>query len=373
MTDPKRPDLLDLPAYPPPGYAILADRIAALLRTRNPVLLVQGEAIVALEAVATSLGNPEIRALNVVTSPYGRLFGDWLRRAGAETVDLVAEPGQPVTVEAFTEALENRPRTNLVALVHAESATGILNPLPEIVRLANSRGALIVLDAVASVGGHDLDVDDLGIDVAVIGPQKALGGSSGLSAVAVSARALEIVDRLDAPTSSVLSLADLKRNWLDTGRGVPPGMPSALEFYAMEAALDRIEAEGLEAAIARHALTGAATRAGLRALGLRLWAPGGAASNLVTTALLPEGCDAEEMLRDPAVVAANIDGGVGANSENLVRLNHTGSRARREIVLENVLALGDALQRRGRPVDLDAAERAISECYTGAAGDDSRS
>ena len=81
----------------------------------------------------------------------------------------------------------------------------------------------------------------------MIGPQKALGGSSGLSAVSVSKRAWTFIDRPDAPVFSTLSLLDLKRNWLDTGRGVLPGMPSALEFFALEAALDRVEAEGLDA------------------------------------------------------------------------------------------------------------------------------
>lgn len=250
MPDPARQNLLDLPPYPADGYARLADRLAALLKTRSDVLLVQAEAVVALEAAATSLATPAVRALNVVTSPYGAWFGDWLRRGGATVADLAAEPGLPVTAEAFAGALAARPETSLVALVHAESATGILNPLPQIARLVREHGALLVVDAVASVGGHALDVDALGIDIAVIGPQKALGGPSGVSALSVSARAWRIIDRPDAPAQSVLSLADLKRDWLDAGRGALPGMPSALEFFALEAALDRVEAEGLDAVVA---------------------------------------------------------------------------------------------------------------------------
>ena len=80
-----------------------------------------------------------------------------------------------------------------------------------------------------------------------------------------------MIDRPDAPVQSTLSLMDLKRNWLDAGRGVLPGMPSALEFFALEAALDRVEAEGLDAVVARHTLAGAATRDAVRALGLSTW------------------------------------------------------------------------------------------------------
>ena len=263
--------VLDVPAYPATGYARLADRIAVLLRTRNDVLLVQAEAVIALEAVATSIASRQIHALNIVTSPYGKGFGEWLSRGGAQIVNLFAAPGLPVTVEAVEQALRNHPATNLVALAHAESATGILNPLPEIAQLARAAGALVVVDCVASFGGHALDVDAFGVDVAVIGPQKALAGSSGVSAISVSQSAWALIDRPDAPRQSILSLVDLRRLWLEAGRGVLPGMPSALEFYALESALDRVEDEGIDAVVARHARAASATRDGVRALGLSPW------------------------------------------------------------------------------------------------------
>src|SRR5690348_15944419 len=119
-------DLLDIPAYPAEGYAKLADRIGAILKTKNDVLHIQGEAILALEAVAAILARTAVSALNIVTSPYGRWFGAWLRRGGADVTDLVAEPGRPITVDAFSAALGARRRTSLVALSHAESASGVL-------------------------------------------------------------------------------------------------------------------------------------------------------------------------------------------------------------------------------------------------------
>ncbi|WEX10455.1 aminotransferase class V-fold PLP-dependent enzyme [Chelativorans sp. AA-79] len=355
--------LLDVPPYPREGYATLADRLAAILRTRNDVLLVQGEAIIALEAAATSIARPKMRALNVVTSPYGRLFGLWLERSGAEVAHLVAQPGLPVTVEALTGALQARPETNLVALAHAESATGILNPLPEIARLARRQGALLVVDAVASVGGHALDVDELGIDIAVIGPQKSLGGPSGLSALSVSSRAWEAIMRPDAPVASILSLADLRLNWLDSGRGELPGMPSPLEFHALEVALDRVEAEGLDALIARHTLAAQATRDGLAALGLPSWVEDRDASNLVTAALLPAGLSADAVVRHPAAIAAGLDKGVGDLPRDPVRLNHTGPRARHEVVRANLSALGQALRECGVSVDVAAAVAAVDVHY----------
>lgn len=356
MADFDARSLLDVPPFPAGGYAKLADRLAAILRTGNDVLPVQGEAIVALEAAATSLATPAVRALNVVTSPYGRMFGAWLRRGGAEVTDLVAEPGLPATTAAFAEALAARPDTNLVAVVHAESATGILNPLPEIARLAKARGALLVVDAVASAGGHALDVDALGIDVCAAGPQKSLGGPAGVSLLTVSEAAWRAIDRPDAPTGSILSLMDHRRLWLDTGRGALPGMPSALEWHALAAALDRFEAEGLEQAVDRHARAASAARAGLRALGLDLWiADPAQASHLVTAVRVPGGIDQAALVE--AAGDAGIDAAVGV--PGLVRLNHTGERARPAPVLGSIAALGRALARLGHTVDAEgAAERA---------------
>jgi aspartate aminotransferase-like enzyme len=334
------PALPDLPPYPATGYARLADRLAALLATSGDVLHVQAEAIVALEAAATSLARPGLSALNVVTSPYGALFGEWLARGGAEVRNLAADPGRPIAAAAVAAAVDQP--TDLVALVHAESASGILNPLPEIAALAHAAGALIVVDAVASVGGHPLAMDDLGLDLVVIGPQKSLGGSSGLSAVALSPRAWQAIDRPGAPRHSILSLLDHRRDWLEQGRGQLPGMPSTLEFHSLEAALDRVEAEGLDALIARHGRAASATRAGLEALGLPLWVPDPAqASALVTTATLPPGAS----LAGAAPALLEAVGPAIGTPPGVIRFNHTGPRANEATVAAGLAALAGLLGR----------------------------
>lgn len=340
---------LDAPPFPAAGYAPLADAFARILGTRNDVLLIQAEAAVALEAVAASLGAGQ-RVLNVVTSLYGRWMGDWLRRAGARVTDLAPEPGQPVTVAAVEAALR-RP-FDMLALVHAESAYGLLNPLPGIIALARSHGVLTIVDAVASVGGHALAVDDLGIDVAVIGPQKALGGQAGVSAVSVSPDAwARVAPQGAAP--SILSLADQRSLWLETGRGALPGTPSALEFHALAQVLARVEAEGMPALCARHARAAAAARAGARALTGRDWVAPEHASNLVTAVALPDG------LAAAALAQGDLTAGVGPNGDRLIRLNHTGPRARLDTVLGDLARLGRALGTPPGPA-LTAAEEAWS-------------
>jgi aspartate aminotransferase-like enzyme len=364
MTHPLWSAVLDVPPFPSVRFGASADRIGRLLKTSTDVLLIQAEAVIALEAVALSLARPGVNALNVVTSPYGFYFGQWLRRGGAHTQDVVSEPAQPITVEAFAAALSSSPKTDIVAVVHGEAASGILNPLPEIVRLAKAHGALVVVDAVASVGGHQLHVDELGIDIAVVGPQKALGGPAGVSAITVSSRAWEFVGTPAGPKLSVLSLLDLKEQWLDRGRGALPGMPSALEFWALEAALDRIEEEGIEFVIARHAKAASASRAGLRALGIEPWIKDDAfASALVTSAPVPDDVQIEDLLAITASLGVAVSRGLGDAGDRFVRLNHTGTNTSFTAVLANVMAYGTALSRLGHPVVSGPVAEVIAAAY----------
>ena len=363
MADDNWHPLHDAPAFPPERVGPLADRLGRLLKTKNDMLLFQTEAVVALEAVAASIARPGLTALNIVTSPFGAWFGTWLKRGGADVVTLAAEPAQPIAAEAVEAAFEAHPAVRAVVLCHAESANGVLNPLEAIIAAARARGIVTVVDAVASVGGHALDVDALGIDVAVIGPQKALAGPAGLSALSVSGAAWGLVEAGGLRTST-LSLLD-RRDWLQAGRGALPGTAAPLEFFALEAALDRFEAEGLEAVIARHARAAAATRDGLLALGAELWVETGRGSHLVTTAKIPDGVDIAALLAAAEPLGMDLSAGIGPGAERLVRLNHTGRRARFETVLGAVLAFGLALRACGAPADLAAAGAAVAARYAG--------
>jgi aspartate aminotransferase-like enzyme len=355
--------LNDPPAFPVARYASVADRLKNILKTRKDVLLIQAEAVVALEAVAAGVARPGMKVLNIVTSLYGGWFGSWLRRAGAEVIELWAEPARPIDAEAVEASLKAHPEIAVLALVHAESASGIRNPLEEIMQLARARGIMTIVDAVASVGGHALNVDELGIDITVIGPQKSLAGPAGISALSVSPAAWKLISQPGGPTTSILSLLDQKA-WLDAGRGALPGTTAPIEFFALEAALDRVEAEGVDNIVARHARAARATRAGLIALGATPWIDQVKGSNLVTTAKLPDGADLETALAAAAPLGMELSAGVGSGAERLVRLNHTGRRARFDIVLGNVLAYGIALRKLGFKADIAAAADAISFHHT---------
>ncbi|MCX5514787.1 aspartate aminotransferase [Kaistia algarum] len=356
--------LLDIPNFPPERYAPLADRIARLLGTRSDIVFVQAEALLALEAIATSVARPGLVAANIVTSPYGAYFGAWLRRGGVEVLDIVAEPGQPITAPAVEAAISVLPKLDILVMVHGEAANGALNPLEAVARQARAHGALLIIDAVASVGAHAIDIDGLGIDFLAIGPQKALGGPVGLSAVAISPRGWSHIAATPSPSPSLLSLADIKANWLDKGRGALPGTPPPLEFWALEAAIGRVEAEGIDARIARHQLAARATRTGLRAMGVEPWiVDDDAASALVTSVPVPPGLDAGTLIVEGAGLGVALGRGFGDIEDRLLRIDHTGRRAAFASVSASLAGLGAVLKAHGVAVDIGAAIRVVAAVY----------
>jgi aspartate aminotransferase-like enzyme len=338
--------LLDPPPLTAARFASIERDTAALLGCARDLVLVQAEAILALEAAARGLGAPGRVCLNIVTGPYGALFGSWLEQAGADVVELAVPLDRAVTGAEVRAALAAHPQIAIVAVVHAEAATGVVNPLADIAAVATQHGALLVVDAVASAGAHAVDVEGLDLDICVYGPQKGLAGPPGVAPVAISARAWEALRTAPAPwRSSSLSLLDWKERWIDAGRTAIPGTPSVLELLALESACARLAAETLTAAIARHQLGAAACRAGVEAMGLTPWASDPAqAAAVCTTVRLPEGRAAAEVLttaRERFGVA--LLAGAGDLVTQLLRIDHMGSGANPAAVIAALAALGGAL------------------------------
>jgi aspartate aminotransferase-like enzyme len=350
--------LLDPPDFPAESYGPLADRIASLLGTRSSIVFVQAEAVLALEAAAASLSRKGLVALNIVTSAYGDIFGSWLRKGGAEVHNLAAEPGRPIAVSAVAKALDDLPRVDIVAWTHGETSTGVVNPLDEIAALAQPKRALTVVDAVASAGGHRLDLD--AIDVAIIGPQKALGGPAGVSIVCCNERAWTHMEGGSAPDASLLSLTSIKRGWIDRGRGALPGTPPALEFWALDAAISRAAAEGLEAIILRHQRAAMAMRAGLQALGLKPWIENDAsASHLATTLEVPAGFDADSLVRLAPDFGVKLNHAGMPMRGRLLRFDHMGVGASAACVIGNLVGFGRMLRLRS----IGAAVEAVAVAF----------
>lgn len=336
--------LLDLPPLTPERFATIERAVAALLGTRQDVVITQGEALLPLEGCIRSGARPGSTALNIVTGPYGTTFGNWLRDARAHVVDLAVPFDTAVTGEQVARALAAHPEIDFVSLVHAEAATGNTNPVAEIGEAVRAHGALFMLDAVASVGAEPLLPDAWGVDLCVIGAQKAMGGPAGVSAVSVSDRAWDrFAQNPAAPRRSYLSLLDWKERWIDGGRKALLHAPAQLEMLALEACLDRISAEGPAGVPARHQAAARATRAGAAALGIAPWVADPAQAAPVATTLRVAEASlvvAKALSADPS---APLAAGGGALAQEMVRVNHYGPAASPEAVAAALKALASAL------------------------------
>ncbi|MET9905673.1 aminotransferase class V-fold PLP-dependent enzyme [Streptomyces sp. NPDC006476] len=356
---------LDLAPLSATRFAAIEDRVARLLDTGQDVVIMQGEALLPLEGAIRGAAGPGTTALNVITGPYGQTFGNWLRDCGATVVDLAVPFHTAVTADQVRDAFAEHPEIDFVSLVHAEAATGNTNPIAEIGEVVRERGALFYLDAVASIGAEPVLPDPWGVDLCVIGAQKAMGGPAGVSAVSVSERAwARMAANPGAPRRSYLSLLDWKERWTDGGRTTLPHAPAQLEMLALEACVERIETVGLETVMARHASAAAATRAGALALGGGLEPyvyEAREAAPVATTLRVPAGVVASELVTralttDPTLPLA---AGGGALAKEMIRVNHYGPDATDEAVRAALTALGTALEEKGLRVDVAGARRAV--------------
>jgi aspartate aminotransferase-like enzyme len=353
-----------LPTIDAAEYAAIEQRFAQLLGAPS-LFVLQGEAMIPLEAVARSIGRPGSRALNIVTGPYGEAFGHWLTEQGVEVENLRVPFNRAVRIEEVEEAFGNGNHFDVVSVVHAEAATGATNPLEQIAALARSAGAISVVDAVASVGADPLAIEAWGLDITIVSAQKALGGPAGVTGVAISdAGWAAIAANPTAPRNSALSLLDWREQWLTSDHAALPSIPNHLETLALGETLDAVELEGLANVIARHAASRDAARRGVRALDLKVWVENDdEAAAVATTVTVPEGIAVSELVA--AARASVISGRTpivgpapGSLSAQAMRIGHTGLRATVEDVLIAVEALGLGLQSLGIDCDLGEAAKA---------------
>ncbi len=353
-------------------YAETERRLATLLDTDRDVMIMQGEAILLLEAAARGLGGPGIRALNLVSGPYGEALGDWLAIGGAQVEHLAVEFDRALSVDAVQELL-GQAKFDVVSVVHAEAATGVVNPLPEIASAAHEAGALVLVDAVASVGAEPLPIDELDLDLTMIGTQKTMAGPNGVCALIANDRAwAAIAANPNAPRDSSLSLLDWKERWIDAGRRSLHGYAYQEEMRALITALDDLHGDiGLASLVERHQRAAVASRLGALALGLEPWVEDAAqGAGVVTLVRPPAGVSVDAVA---AAAAPYLEGGrtglIGAAPGPLagdaLRINHTGAGAYPEPVLASITALAGALRSLGREVRLDlalsVADRALFE------------
>lgn len=332
-------------------FHTLTSRFAQILSTKEIPVIIPGEAILGIEALAMGIAATGRKILNVVTGPYGKNFGDWLARGGAEVVELRTPYDEVTSADAVAAEIE-RSRPCALAFVQAEAVTGGSNPTKEILEIARHNNLVTVVDSVSAIGAEPVLMDEWEIDFVAIGAQKALAGPNGVSAVGISARGWEFLESNPvAPRNSILSLLDLKPR-PDESLQVAANIP-ILEARAAIKALAQIEEEGLPSVYRRHALAAASAIAGIQALSLEPWqSRKDGRSPLVTTVRIPLGENLQ--IQRPVGILAPGDGEL---YNKLLRINHFGANANQESVEEAIRTLSELMHR--EPRDAISAERKV--------------
>jgi pyridoxamine--pyruvate transaminase len=325
--------------------------------TSHEIILMQGEAVLGLEAAARAVVRPGMSCLNLVSGVFGKGFGYWLEAIGADLHEIAVAYNEAIDPDAVNAYLEAHPEIEMVSVVHSETPSGTLNPVAELGPIARAHGAVTIVDVVSSFGGIELRPEEWQLDLLVAGPQKCLGGPPGMSLMAVSPQAWALIDRNPAaPRGSFLSMLDWREMWHSSGKF--PFTPSVSDLNGVEAAADRLLLEGLDASIARHARVAGACRAGVRAMGLQLWAARDEiAAACVTSIAVPDGLT-DVGVRDHVRARYGVQFSAGQGAGNIIRIGHMGDTARPMYPIVGLAALGRGLLDLGQQVDVGAGVEA---------------
>jgi len=296
-------------------------RLGEVYRTQNVVLMFTTSGTGAFESAVANLTSAGDRQLVLSAGNFGERWAGMAKAFGADLVHVKLEWGEMPEPEDLRSALAATGDVRVVYLTHSETSTGVVCDVQALAAVAKEAGALVVVDAVSSLGAVPVETDAWELDVVVSGSQKALMCPPGVAFVSVSAAALDAAAR---PTSPRYVL-DWERTRKAQAKLDAPFTPPVSIVRALDVALGLLLEEGLEPAFDRHARLGRACREGAKAMGLELFSPDDERSAVVTAIRAPEGVDATEIvstLRDRFGIT--IANGQGDLKGKIFRIGHIG-------------------------------------------------
>jgi serine---pyruvate transaminase len=296
-------------------------RLREVYRTENDVLMFTTSGTGAFESAVANLTSPGDRQLVLSAGNFGERWAGMAKAFGVDLVHVRLGWGEIPEPEDLRSALADAGNVRVVYLTHSETSTGVVCDVQSLAAVAKEAGALVVVDAVSSLGAVPLEPDAWGIDVVVCGSQKALMSPPGLGFVSVSPAALRAATRATSPRY----VLDWERTRKGQAQLDAPFTPAIPIVRALDVALGLLLEEGLEAAFDRHARLGRACREGTKAMGLELFSPDDESSAVVTAIRSPEGVDATEVvssLRNRFGIT--IANGQGELKGKIFRIGHIG-------------------------------------------------
>ncbi|MCL0105572.1 alanine--glyoxylate aminotransferase family protein [Dehalococcoidia bacterium] len=317
----------------------LADKIRTVYDTKNTSMAIPGTGSAGMEAGLSSLLEPGEKVIMCVYGFFCERMVDMAERIGANVIPIRADWGAAFPAEQLEIELKKHSQVKLVTAIHGETSTGIEQDLKQISELTRSHDALFMVDAVTTLGGTQMEVDEMGIDYIYSASQKCIGAPPGLSPVALSEQALQSIRaRKTKPSSWYLDLGLLADYWGEE-RIYHHTTPVSM-IFALHKAYEILLEEGLENRYIRHKLNAGALIAGLSQLNIEVIPPIGSRLNQITPVWIPTDAD-DDIVRSKLVndYSIEIGKGLGAFSGKVWRIGLMGESSRQEYVLKLLTAL----------------------------------
>lgn len=337
-------------------YRRVVQKMQTVYQTKNDLFILSNSGTGALEMAVANTINPGDKVLSLVTGVFAERFARIAAAFGGQ-VDKMEFPWEgSIDLEAVGMRLQEKDY-KVVLVTHNETSTGVVNDITGLGELVKKTGALLLVDAVSSLGGIDVRTDIDHLDIVVTSSQKALMLPPGLAAISVSAKAWK---RINECRNSRLffSLAEYEKAMR---KGSTPWTPAVTMIYGLEAALDMILAEGLPQVFARHRLLSQAVRAGIKAIGLQPLAVDNCASPTVTAVWAPDNINPDKLrLTLEKEMGAVFAGGASKLAGKILRFAHMGYAGSFD-VLTGLAALEMGLACFNYPISLGKGIKAAQE------------
>jgi len=328
-----------------PEFLRLMNEIQTMLRqvfqTENQLTIpVSGTGSAGMEALFVNFLEPGDKAIVCVNGVFGGRMSDVAQRCGAEVIEVKAEWGTAINPEHIDAALSAHPDAKLLAIVHAETSTGVLQPMDQVAQLCKKHGVLLLLDAVTSLAGVPVELDRWGVDGCYSGTQKCLSCPPGLSPISISQRGLELIlNRKTKPQSWYLDLSMVANYWTDGNRAYHHTAPINMN-YALHEALRLSLEEGLENRYARHRENSDYLWAQLDELGLKRFVDANISLPQLNVICVPDGID-EAAIRAQLLnqYGIEIGAGLGPMAGRIWRVGLMGESSQKVIIDQLISAL----------------------------------
>ncbi len=335
------------------------DGLKWLFKTKNEVLILASSGTGAMEGAVTNFLSKGDKALTVNSGKFGERWAQICKAYGVEAGVINVEWGQAVDPEKIKEELKKNPETKAVYLQATETSTGVVHPVKEISKIVHENSnAIVVVDGITGVGVFDLPMDEWGIDILLTGSQKALMLPPGLAFIGISDRAWKLNETSTLPKFYFNFSKELK----NIVKNQTAYTPAISLIVGLGESLKMMKEEGLENVYKRHLLLAEATRKGVQAMGLKLYASK-SPSNSLTAALSPEGIDSGKIIssleKDFGIRVAN---GQDQAKGKIFRIAHMGYYDKSDIlfVLASLEIVLNKLGYKSEPgIGVGAAEKVL--------------